>query len=38
MMFVKPIDIISLFPSSWYPLMDAKDRPTATDSYNNGGN
>lgn len=34
MMFVRPIDIISLFPSSWYPLMDAKDRPTAIDSYN----
>jgi hypothetical protein len=35
MMFVKPIDTISLFPSSWYPFMDAKDRPTATDSYDN---
>jgi hypothetical protein len=35
MMFVKPIDIISLFPSSWYPFMDVKDRPTATDSYDN---
>jgi hypothetical protein len=32
-MFPQPIANISLFPSRWYPLIEAKDLPTAIASY-----